>query len=314
MNKAIVSGATGFIGSELVKLLVFNGVDVISLGRKKYDDISINRKNKLSGSTYINIDMENIHNLPGRLKDIEWLPGNSCVFFNLAWGGANRLSDLDVKAQIKNVAWSMSSLEVAHEIGCERFIQVGTMEESFTNIYLSLDHNKSNKYNRHVIYSVAKITAKRALKLKALSLDINFVYAINSHVMGEDDDKDSFLQVTLQKLIKNEDLIFSSGEQIFDVISLKDCALGYYLISKKGISGKDYWIGSGNPQPLRNYVERMYKMFPSKKKLQFGKLPYNDVILDKKDFSTKSLENDTGFKPTMTYEDTVMELYKHLFS
>ena len=48
--------------------------------------------------------------------------------------------------------------------------------------------------------------------------------------MGPNDDKDSFLQVTLQKLIDNQELIFSSGEQLFDVISLEDCAYGYFLI------------------------------------------------------------------------------------
>jgi nucleoside-diphosphate-sugar epimerase len=69
--------------------------------------------------------------------------------------------------------------------------------------------------------------------------------------MGEDDDKDSFLQVTLQKLINGEDLIFSSGEQIFDVISLEDCARGYYLICEKGIPGEEYWVGSGEPKKLR---------------------------------------------------------------
>ena len=69
--------------------------------------------------------------------------------------------------------------------------------------------------------------AKYALQLKASSMDIDYIYVLHSHVMGEDDDKDSFLQVTLQKL-KRVRLIFSSGEQFFDVISLSDCSLGYF--------------------------------------------------------------------------------------
>ena len=104
--------------------------------------------------------------------------------------------------------------------------------KKLTHKYIKLDHNKNDQYNRHVIYSVAKIAAKYALKLRASNMNIDYIYVLHSHVMGEDDDKDS-LQVTLQKLVNEEDLIFSSGEQFFDVISLSDCSLGYYLICQK---------------------------------------------------------------------------------
>jgi nucleoside-diphosphate-sugar epimerase len=238
----------------------------------------------------------------------------SAFFFNLAWGGVTGLSDLDIEAQMQNVGWSVNALEESVAIGCSRFVQVGTMEEAFTYKYLELDHNKNNEYNRHVIYSVAKIVAKNALALKASNLNIDYIYVLHSHVMGEDDDKDSFLQVTLQKFVNGDDLIFSSGEQIFDVISLDDCALGYYLICEKGISGEEYWVGSGDPRKLREYVERMYRLFPSEKEMQFGKLPYNDIVLSKDDFSIDNLVKHTGYKPDLSYEETVKDLHQTLFN
>ena len=57
----------------------------------------------------------------------------------------------------------------------------------------------------------------------------------------------------------------------------------------------------------------MYKLYPSGKEMQFGKLPYNDIILEKKDFSIKKLVEHTGFKPKMTYEQTVKELHSFLY-
>jgi nucleoside-diphosphate-sugar epimerase len=130
--------------------------------------------------------------------------------------------------------------------------------------------------------------------------------------MGPNDDKDSFLQVTLQKLIRGEELIFSTGEQYFDVVSVDDCSLGYYLICQKGKPGKTYWVGSGDPRRLREYVERMYRLFPSGKEMQFGQLPYNDIVLEKEVFSIASLVEDTGYLPKMTYEQTVQTLHTHL--
>lgn len=312
MKKAIVTGATGFIGSAFVQYLIKQDIEVLALGRKELSEISEARRQKITGADYLDLNMSEISRLPETLTAMNWQAGDDCVFFHLAWGGESGLSDLNVDAQLKNVTWSAAALDVASRIGCSRFIQVGTMEEAFTEKYLDLDHHQDSQYNRHVVYSVAKIAAKRVLAIKASQLGMDFIYVLHSHVMGPDDDKNSFLQVTLQKLIRHEQLVFSTGEQYFDVISVSDCALGYYLICQKGAPGDEYWVGSGNPRPLKEYVERMYKLYPSGVEMQFGKLPYNDIILDKEVFSIAKLVDVTGYKPVMTFEQTVRELHDHL--
>ena len=119
-----------------------------------------------------------------------------------------------------NVVWSVDAFKIAEELNCKKFLQIGTMEEAFTNKYLTLNYKLNNEYNRHVIYSVAKIIAKKALKLISKKSKMKLVYVLHSHVMAPDDDKDSFLQVTLKKLINKSELIFSV-EQLFDVVSEK---------------------------------------------------------------------------------------------
>lgn len=314
MKKIIVSGATGFIGSAFVRFLVKKDVEVLSLGRKHYDELPEHVKENISGSVYINLDMQEIESLDKKISAIGWRVGSDCVFFNLAWFGVSSLSDLDVGAQVNNVKWSLNALELAAKIGCKKFVQVGSMEEAFTNRYLDLDHNRNSEYNRHVIYSVAKIAARRALTIKSRNVGVKFLYVLHSHVMGAFDTKDSFLQVTLKKLIDKDELIFSSGKQLFDVISVEDCCRGYYLICLLGHSSNEYWVGSGEPKTLREYVERMYALFPSGKKMQFGKLPYNDIVLLEKDFSIKRLNEHTGYEPLMTYEQTVKSLHSHLIT
>ena len=46
--------------------------------------------------------------------------------------------------------------------------------------------------------------------------------------------------------------------------------------------------------------------------MQFGKLSYNDIMLCKEDFSIALLVMHTGYKPNMTFEQTVEELHDHL--
>jgi nucleoside-diphosphate-sugar epimerase len=308
MEKAIVTGSTGFIGSVFVEHLLSKGVEVLALGRKQYFELTDYKKNKLSGATYLAVEMKNISTLPLHCSHIEWDAGEDCVFFNLAWSGVDRMSDLNVDAQMANVLYASNAFDAAQQMACKRFIHVGTMEEAFTNVYLGLDYREHTAYNRHVIYSVAKLSAKRMLYLRSRNVDMQFNYVLHSHVMGPEDDKDSFLQETLKKFLTGKDVVMSSGVQLFDVISVADCAYGYYLICKAGRPNEEYWVGSGDPRCLREYVERMHAMFPSSSSVKFGDLPYNDVILDREIFSIERLTRDTGYTPTMTFEETVTVL------
>jgi nucleoside-diphosphate-sugar epimerase len=312
MKKAIITGATGFIGSHLVRLLLEENIDVLALGRKEWNEVDNNRLKPHDNLTYLKMDMSEIETLSDRLSDIDWSPAENCVFYNFAWWGKSGLSDLEIGAQLINVTWSANALITARKIGCKRFIHVGTMEEAFTQKYLDLDYTINTEYNRHVIYSVAKMVSRNMLKLLSAEYGIDLIIATNSHVMGPFDDKDSFLQVTLQKLMKGDDLIFSTGEQYFDVISASDCALAYKLIGSNGVSGQEYWVGSGEARQLKSYVKIMAKLYPSGKELRFGEFSYNDISLEKEDFNIEKLVEDTGFQPQKSYEKTVQELYKSL--
>ncbi|MDD4274324.1 MAG: hypothetical protein PHG14_11420 [Desulfobacter postgatei] len=67
---------------------------------------------------------------------------------------------------------------------------------------------------------------------------------------------------------------------------------------KKGQPGQNYWVGSGQARPLKEYVKTMASLYPSGQPLRFGEMPYNDISLKKEDFSIESLTRDTGFFPT----------------
>lgn len=312
MKSAIVTGATGFIGAWLVNELMRRGIDVLAIGRKPLNEVNLFRRNLIKDARYLQLDMREIKLLPPKYKLTNQ---NWDVFYNLAWGGDSLLSDLNVEKQLNNISWTEDAFIASSALGVKKFIHVGTMEEAFANQYLNLDYRKDTFYNRHVVYALAKGISKISLRALSQSYrDFELLFATNSHVMGPFDDKDSFLQVTLQKLVNGSELIFSAGSQMFDVISVHDCVSAYIALGYEGRNGYDYWIGSGNPRILKEYVLEMAELYPSDQPFQFGKLAYNDISLKKEDFDTSLLLNHTKFKHQWTYADCVRELHEWIIN
>lgn len=313
MKQAIITGGAGFIGSFLTHYMLNQGIAVLAIGRSNYHDISPERRKLIDGAHYLSLDLSNIRLLPQRIEEVGFSIHEGCVFFNLAWSGSGGLSDCDVSAQMHNVSYSLHAFEVASQLGCHRFLHIGTIEEFFAKEYFNLDFQRCSDYNRHLVYATAKIISKDFLKLHWQYFnEVDLLFLNNGHVMGPLDDRDSFLGVTLQKIIDGDDLLFTTGEQYFDCISVYDVARAYFHVAVSGINGKEYWVGSEQPRKLRSYVEEMYALYPSEKPMQFGALPYNDRPLDPSSFCSGELFADTGFKPQNSYSETVANLYDFL--
>ncbi|MCI5969438.1 NAD-dependent epimerase/dehydratase family protein [Helicobacter sp.] len=308
MKKAIITGATGFIGSALTRLLLKEGIEVLALGRKTLAEIDPLRLQEHPNLTYIKLDMAEISKLPEILKDKN-LHFKDVSFFHFAWGGKSALSNLNVEEQYNNIAYSIEAFLVADKLQCKNFIHVGTMEEAFVEPYLSLDYHAHSHYNRHVIYALAKKSARDCLKAISTEIKTNLILATKSHVIGANDSKDSFLLVTLQKILNDEKIQMTSGEQTFDTISIRDCVKAFKRIGESGKRNAEYWIGSSNPRSLKEYIEIMTTIYPPKHPIEFGKVAYSDVKLDKAVFSTKTLEEDLNFKCQISYEESLKELY-----
>lgn len=302
----------GFIGSHLSSFLLQQGVRVLSFGRRSEYLVPKDRLPHNSLFNYVQLDLDDIECLPTKLVqlDLENHFSGQFVFYNLAWSGASGLSDLDVSAQHKNVQRAVNAYKVASDMGCTRFVHMGSYEEDIALLYREIDDKRM--HNRHVIYGEAKREAREKLKEISWQMQTPLCLLSMAFPLGIYDFRPSLILSTLRNIIYHGPLEFTEGTQLFDVIPVEECARALYLIGKHGRANAEYFIGSGTPRTVREYVNFMVKRYAPERKAHFGALSYKDVHLLREVFSTQTLERDTGFKCEIPFEEACDRVYAWL--
>ena len=122
MKIAIVTGAFGFAGANLVEHLLQNEYKVYAVGRKKptathNDRFSDIKEDRLAR---VFLEMEEYDKLP------EFIPEKADIFFHLAWGGGRD----EFEAQMKDVSGALKAMESAAKISPDiRFVGIGSQAE-----------------------------------------------------------------------------------------------------------------------------------------------------------------------------------------
>jgi len=287
MKKAIITGASGLVGRSLAKYLSLHGIDVLCLGRRNLDSEYLDG---LFGADieYMQLEMKNISQLPQKIRDIGWQIDNDCVFYNFAWGGMKALTDGSFDDQLRNAISSSLAIKVAKDIGCFKFVNSGTLEETYAQMHIA---NGSPYTGSQANYAIAKLACRDMCAMTAYLEKINYIHTRLSAPISPDLSAGGFIPNTLKKIRNKENYEPAKNYQLFDIISTVDVAEAYYLIGLYGKNKADYFIGSGVPTKLNDY-------FLNFKQVNLG-IPVEKKTYSPSDnlsfFSTELLHTDTGF-------------------
>lgn len=287
MKKAIITGSTGLVGRSLAKYLVSINIDVLCLGRQDWD---FERARDYFGADiqYMQLKMENISQLSDKIRDLKWDVGNDCVFYNFAWGGIKGLTDGSFDDQLRNAIGSSVAVKVAKEIGCSKFVNSGTIEETYAQSYITSRAPYSSSQEN---YAIAKLASRDMCAMVAYLEKIDYVHTRLSVPLSPDLSSGGFIASTLKKIRNKENYKPAKNNQLYDVISTIDVANAFHLIGLYGKNKADYFIGSGSPIKLNDY-------FANFKKADLG-MPVEEKSYSSSDylsfFNTELLTTDTGF-------------------
>lgn len=294
MKRAIVTGATGMIASALIRKLVNENVEVYALcraGDKKDDEFF---KNPLVTSLDVDIrDYENASHLIDKKCD---------VLYHFAWLGTFGNTRDDTYIQNDNIKFTLDAVKLASKTGCECFISSGSQAE-YGRCEEKLTSTTST--NPETGYGIAKFAAGKLSRLYAEQLGIRHCWVRILSVFGQKGNPNSIIMSSLDKMLKGEYTSYTKGEQQWDFLHCDDAANALYLIGEKGKNGKVYPLGSGKTRLLAEYITAMRDVINPELKVGLGDLPYNKGQVMYLCADISELTQDTGFKPTLTFEDGI---------
>lgn len=292
MDKVVVTGANGFIGKQLINKLLEKQVKIVAIA-KKFDDILLQNKEIMR----VNCEDKS----PFELQD-ELLSLNVDTFFHFAWAGTSGSLRADYALQLSNVKLTCDYVTLASKVGCKRFIYASSINEMETYEYLQGDDiNPSGGY----IYGVGKLAAHLMGEVVAKQNGIDFIPVIITNIYGAGEQSARLINTSIRQLLNKEHCSFTEGNQTYDFIYITDAISSIVEVAEKGKAFNHYYIGSGNPKPLREFLLEMRDVVEPTAELGFGDLPFNGKDINYSQFKLNKVEEDTGYKNKISFKEGI---------
>lgn len=292
MEYVIVTGANGFIGKTLVNALLEKGYHVVALD-VRFDDVLANEERV----TCVNVTNKEVAALAEEIPHQEYR-----CFFHLAWAGTSGPARADYAVQLNNVKLACDYIKLCSEIGCKRVVYASSINEMETYEYLQSDNiEPAGGY----IYGTGKLAAHLMGETVAKLNGIEFIPVIITNIYGVGEKSARMIYTSINKLVHKEHCSFTAGYQTYDFIYITDAINSIIAVAEKGKAFNRYYIGSGEPKPLREFLLEMRDIVDPEAELGLGDIPFKGVDISYDQFDLKKVERDTGYKNEVPFAEGI---------
>lgn len=290
INRIIVTGATGAVGSAVVRQALAKDMEVTCI---------------------VHQGSKRLRNLPndGRVSIVECnlsdyktlqLEEKYDAFIHLSWEKTFGASRDDAEVQTRNIQYTLDAVHLAHRCGCRVFVGAGSQAEYGVQ---SVDLTPDLPVNPESGYGIAKYAAGKlsAMLCKSLGMRQNWVRILS--VYGPNDGENSLISYLIRELKAGNSPQLTKCEQMWDYLYADDAADAILDVAEKGVDGKAYPLGSGHGRRLAEYVEDIRQAINPSIEVQYGVkdfYPHQPMHLVA---DIRKLIEDTGWKPKYTFKE-----------
>lgn len=278
MKRVIVTGANGFIGSSLIKRMIEHEVEVYAV------DISF-KQDRLPNCHLIHriesgVDTTLTEKLPSLDYD---------AFCHLAWRGVNGTDKADPIVQLDNIRMAIDAAKICKKTGVKKYLCSGTVAENAVYSLPNLNHT-----NGGMMYGVAKHTCRLIVEDYCKNIDQDFIWMQFSNIYGEGNRTGNLVSYTLDSLLEGKDATFGPALQPYDFIYVDDLIEAVYRLCFCDTRESFYFIGSGSPKQLKDYLLRIGEITGCEDKIKIGMRPDDGIRYDFEMFDNWNLVASIG--------------------
>jgi nucleoside-diphosphate-sugar epimerase len=135
--------------------------------------------------------------------------------------------------------------------------------------------------------------------------NVEFIPVIITNIYGVGEKSARMIYTSITKLINNEHCSFTAGYQTYDFIYITDAINSIVAVAEKGIAFNRYYIGSGEPKPLREFLIEMKNIVAPEAEIGLGDIPFKGKDISYSQFDLKKVAKDTGYKNKISFADGI---------
>ena len=284
MKKVLLTGATGFIGSQVTKELLKRGYEVHAL---VYPTLAPKQENFIQHEINL-LDVQAVERFMSE-NDFENL-------IHLAWyvGPKCHVSDL-------NMDWVIATLNLLKsfkENGGKTFLGAGTCSEyEYKYGYLLEDETPTDPKTlygngKNAVFNIAKVFCKQN--------NISFKWPRIFNLYGPNENPQRLMPSVINSCLKGEDVRVSDCLKFQDYLHVEDTARGIVDVFESNLEGAVN-ICSGQPVQLRTIVNKIAELTDFKGKILWGAIPaaFGDDVVVGNNAKLKSI----GWTPKYSLEE-----------
>lgn len=289
--RVLVTGASGFVGSHVVKRLIEDGHDVTALVRP---ESSLWRLEDVAGRfRVIRSDSTAPASLLAPLEG--WRP-ETCV--HLAWYAVPG-EYLQSPENVTSLVLSLRMLDELVVAGCEHVVMTGTCFEYDTD---AGDLREDTPVRPVTIYSASKLAAKMIGELRAAQLGVGFTWARLFYLYGPFEDDRRLVPAVIRSMLEGREFQASAGTQVRDYLHVEDVAGALCALATQRVSGA-FNVCSGQKVTVAEVIGEVARIAGRPELVRLGAVPQRagDPMYIRGD--NKRLRAATSWKPRHTLSE-----------
>ena len=262
--KVLVTGASGFIGSNVVRKLIAEECEVYALIRPTSNTWRL--KDVIHSVRIVPCDLSSTGELDKWLKQI--LP-ELCI--HLAWF-AEPGKYLNSPENLRCLSESVHLVERLANLGCRRFVGTGTCFEYDLNLGYFSEESVTKPRS---LYSASKLALQLILEQLGRVTGMEVAWVRLFYQYGPFEDHRRLVPSVTCSLLRKEEVKVTKGEQIRDFLHVEDVAAAIWAVAGSNLSGPIN-IGSGKPVAVRDMVTRIGTILDRLDLIALDALPYSE--------------------------------------